>query len=70
MTRRRILCRTFMLVLMAAAVCVMSVGIGAEGEMMDFTQGNSVAFKTWGMQSNGGVDLEDCDDNHGSEKLC
>ena len=33
MTRRRILCRTFMLVLMAAAVFVMSVGMGGADEV-------------------------------------
>lgn len=72
MTRRRTLCRTFILVPIAAAVCVMGVGMGAAGEeseRMDLIQGNSGAVKAWGRQSSRGVDLEDCGDNHAGEKL-
>ncbi|TFH46951.1 MAG: hypothetical protein E4G94_01260 [ANME-2 cluster archaeon] len=68
MIHRRIL----ILMFIAAALCVMGVGIGAAGgesEMMDLMQGNSGAIKALGRQSNGAVYLEDCCDNHGGAKL-
>lgn len=62
MIHRRIL----ILMFIAAAVCVMGVGIGAACERMDLMEGKSGAVKAWRRQSNEGVY---CGSNYGGAKL-
>lgn len=62
MIHRRIL----ILMFIAAAVCVMGVGIGAACERMDLMEGKSGDVKVLGRQSNRSVY---CGSNYGGAKL-